>query len=84
MHRGAPLSSSASPQKNFTIKKVSDLKSKVAVTAQKIIELELKKKEKGNHFRLNNSFINDPSNKQKIDKILVTTRCPIKNENANI
>lgn len=36
-HKVAPLSSSCSPQKNFTIKKVAELKGKVAVAAQKIL-----------------------------------------------
>jgi hypothetical protein len=56
--RTAPLSSSSSPTKNFTIKKVADLKSKVAVAAQKIIEIELRKKDRA-HLQLHGSFTHD-------------------------
>lgn len=76
--KAAPLSSSCSPQKNFTIKKVAELKSKVAVTAQKIIEMELNKKEKAHHFQLNGSF-NQNGIKMPIERILVTTRCTLRN-----
>lgn len=39
MHKINPMACSASPQKNFTIKKISELKSKVAASAQQIIEI---------------------------------------------
>jgi hypothetical protein len=36
--KGSNLSSSASPQKNFNIKKIGELKNKMAVSAQKVFE----------------------------------------------
>lgn len=39
MHKINPMTCSASPQRNFTIKKISELKNKVAASAQQIIEI---------------------------------------------
>jgi hypothetical protein len=50
------LSTSASPHRNFHIKKVCDYKNKVVADVQKIVDEELKKREKLFNFYFNRSF----------------------------
>lgn len=73
--------SSSSPQKNFNIKKIVEFKNKVLASAQKVIEIQLKRKDCSFNINLKpTSAKKVVSGKQSIDKILVTAQCNIKNE----
>ena len=81
VHNGICQSPSQSPQKSFNIKKVNEFKNKVMVSAQKTVELQLKKKEQDFHFHLKPSSVkSNQIHKQSIDKVLVATKCRIDNK----
>ena len=46
VQKGYKTSSSSSPQKRFNIKKMNEIKNKAIANTQKIIEIELKRKDK--------------------------------------
>lgn len=80
--RGYKTSYSNSPQKNFNIKKISEFKTKVAHNAQKIIEIEIKKREKGHH--LDRRRQEEQQASKEAQKLMVTSKWSIKSESNNV
>ena len=71
-----------SPQKQFTIKKMTEFKNKVMVNAQKTVELTLKKKDQVQmHQPKPPSNKTNFINKKSTNKMLVATRCNVNSNN---
>lgn len=80
VQKGYKTSSSNSPQKNFNIKKVNEYKNKAIANTQKIIEIELKRKEKTNYHK---KYMEDFDVNDEVQKLLITSKWSLRSESSN-
>lgn len=72
-------SMSNSPQKSFNIKKVSEVKSRVIANTQKIIEVELKRKDKV----MRKKYVEELDKSEEVQRLLKGSKWSFKSDNNN-
>jgi hypothetical protein len=79
-HKTYKTSHSTSPQKQFNIKRVSESKNKAIANAQKIIEIELKRKEKP---PARQKYSEDIATSAEVQKLLLASKWSLKSDASN-